>query len=237
MIVMTVEFSPTHHALLFAWIAQETLQRAGAEPGQAVLRRAVRQYGEQRGRRMAQRAQSAGRPLDMTSYLAYGEWQAAAEMFDTRLESAPQGARSLVFRCPWHQAWFENGLNDSGRLYCLEIDEALGRGFNPELRLEVQATRSNMAEACRFIYHGANLEALQEIQVDRSRTVMPWDYHLGHLYQTMFAVLQADLGPAGEQAAQAGLAAFARRFGEQAAERIRAFQDANFDHTSEWNEG
>jgi hypothetical protein len=66
-------FSPTHHALLFAWMSLEIIRRAGADEGECIVRSAVQRYGEQRGRRMALRAQANGHPLTMTHYLAYGE--------------------------------------------------------------------------------------------------------------------------------------------------------------------
>jgi hypothetical protein len=231
---MMSEFDPSHHALLFAWIAQEAIRRVGAGRGQAAVRAAVRQYGEQRGRRMAQRAQSDGRPPDMTSYLAYGEWRAASEAFETARDATGEAPRTLVLRCPWHQAWVEEGINQAGRLYCLEIDVALARGFSPALRLEVNGTRSNGAEACQFIYHGADLEALNEIQVDPSQTVKPWAYHLGHLFKTMRLALSAELGAEGEAAAEAGLEAFARRFGRAAADQVRSYLETDFD-SSEGN--
>jgi hypothetical protein len=223
-----IPFTPTHHALLFAWIAQAAVECAGQEQGQAAVRQAVRRYGEQRGGRMAQRAQADGQPLDMTRYMAYGEWQAALELFETEMDAIPEAPRSLVFRCPWHQAWVENGVNEAGRLYCLEIDEALARGFNPALRLEINGTRSNGADFCEFVYHNADLKALAETAVDRSRTVMPWDFHLGHLYQAMFRVLGEELGPPGKQAAEAGLAVFANHFGAEAAQRVRAYLEVDF---------
>ncbi len=65
----------THHAPLFAWAARE-LCRAAGDRGEGIVRRAVRRYGEQRGRRMALRAQADGHPLDMVHYMAYGEWRA-----------------------------------------------------------------------------------------------------------------------------------------------------------------
>lgn len=222
-------FSPTQHALLFAWIAQEVQKRAGEQRGAAILRRAVRRYGEQRGRRMALRALADGQPLDMTSYLAYSEWEAAPGAFESRMESQPGAVRSLVFRCPWHEAWVENDLNGPGRLYCLEIDAAISRGFNPANRLDVIGTRSNGAPASEFIFHAANLEEVTQRRVERSRTVMPWEFHLGHLYKTVGEVVVTELGAAGQAAMQAALAEFSGRFGAAAAQEVLAFQDTDFE--------
>jgi len=223
-----VEFTPTHHALLFAWIAESIIQVVGEEHGRPAVRKAIRLYGEERGGRMAQRAVKDGYNPDMTAYLAYGEWQAAPGLFDSAMDAESEIPRSHVFRCPWHQAWVDNGINETGRLYCLEIDESLGRGFGLDVNLEVNGTRSNGAEACEFIYHGADLEALAGIQVDRSKTVKSWAFHLGHLFKTMRTVLETEFGEVGLSAVDTGLNKFGTRFGFDAVEKILEYQNTNF---------
>jgi hypothetical protein len=225
-----VEFTPTHHALLFAWIAESIIQAVGEEHGQPAVRKAVRRYGEERGGRMAQRAVKDGLKPDMTAYMAYGEWQAAPGSFDSAMVTAGETPRSHVFRCPWHQAWVNNGINETGRLYCLEIDESLGRGFGLDVNLEITGTRSNGAEACEFIYHGADLEALAKIHLDTSKIVKPWAYHLGHLFKTMRTVLEAEFGEVGLTAVDAGLEKFKTRFGGDAVEKILRYQNTDFEN-------
>ena len=46
-------FSESSHAILFALIARQVVTRYGEEMGLPALRKAIRRYGEQRGRRMA----------------------------------------------------------------------------------------------------------------------------------------------------------------------------------------
>jgi hypothetical protein len=223
------EFSPTHHALLFGWISQAVIRRIGQNKGEALVRKAVQRYGEQRGKRMALRAQADGYPLTMSHYRAYGEWVAAEGESDHQVvETVPQ-LKTHVFRCPWQRAWEENDLVPFGRLYCLEIDEALVRGFNPGLRLDVNRTLTNDGEPCEFVYHGASLNTTQNLAVDRSRTVMPWAYHLGHLFKTMDEVVIQELGAAGQEVMEAALEEFAKRFGHEAAQIVTAYQNTDFN--------
>lgn len=49
-------------------------------------------------------------------------------------------ARVCIYRWRWHTIWKENGVMASGRLSCLEIDETVVCGFNPELQLDVNGT-------------------------------------------------------------------------------------------------
>ena len=53
-----------HHALLFTCISQSVILEIGEKDGGPVLRDAVKKYGEERGRRMALRAQKFGEFTD-----------------------------------------------------------------------------------------------------------------------------------------------------------------------------
>lgn len=227
---LAISPGPQQHALLFAWIAQALIRTIGTEAGQAAIRRAAAIYGEQRGRRMAQRAAAHGEPTSMNAYMQYGEWQADPGLFLTEQDSLDGTPRTLVWRCPWHQAWVGEGINDVGRLYCLEIDAALGRGFNPNLHLEVAATRSNGADACQFIYHGAGPASPAVQTPDPAAIKKDWEYHLAHLYFSMRRSLEDMLGEAGKQAADEGLRQLEQRFGRHLFQAILAHQDTDFEH-------
>jgi len=199
-------FFPKHHALLFGWISKAVHDRVGAEKAEEVIRKAVRRYGEERGGRMALRAEANGHKLSMVNYLAYGEWQPGH-----------------VHKCPWHEAWAENDLLPYGRLYCQEVDEALVRGFNPDLEIEVNGTKSEGEKHCEFVFHDANLGFINTLLLGYRRAikpagnaVMPWDYHLGHLFKTVGEVLSEELGELGVEAMDAALEDFKESFGEGA---------------------
>jgi hypothetical protein len=130
--------------------------------------------------------------------------------------------RMTVHRCPWQAAWAEHDLLAYGRLYCLEIDEALVRGFNPDLKLDVNATRPNDDEPCEFVFHdGAE-------RGPRRGRVMPWAYHLGHVYKTVGDFMAEALGGVGREAASEALQVFAERYGEQAAQLVLGFRKVDF---------
>ena len=215
-------FTPTHHALLFAWMARAVIVRVGEEQGEAVMRKAVRRYGEERGHRMALRAQADGAQRSMAYYLAYGEWSADPEESEQAIARQGADVRMTVHRCPWHAAWAENDMMVVGRLYCLEIDEALVRGFNAALRLDVARTRPNDGESCEFVFREV------EKRVPRRGRVMPWAYHVGHLYKTVGQAILEAIGPAGREAVHEALETFAQRYGEEAAAVILSYQDMDF---------
>jgi hypothetical protein len=215
-------FTPEHHALLFALMAKAVVARVGEERGEAVMRQAVRRYGEERGHRMALRAEADGERLSMANYLAYGEWSTDPGEIKQAIAEEGTDVRMTVHRCPWHAAWADNNLMAYGRVYCLEIDEALVRGFNPVLTLEVAQTRPNDGESCEFVFHDV------ERRGPRCGRVMPWAFHLGHLYKTVGEVMVEEIGAAGREAAGEALEAFAERYGEAAAEVILEYEGVDF---------
>ncbi len=229
-------FNEVHHALLFVWIARAIVERAGVERGEAILRKAIRQYGQERGRRMALRAQANKHALNMVNYFGYAEYRITPGVMDLNITRQSPHARLCISKCPWHKAWKEAGLLSLGRLYCLEIDEALVRGFNPALQLEVKETLSGGGARCEFVYHDADPTILNYILLGYRRAVspgtkavMPWDFHVGHLFITLEKVAVEELGQVGQDAVEAGLAEFTQRYGEQAMQKIVASRGTNYD--------
>jgi len=224
-------FTAEHHGLLFAWIAREAIVRMGEEGAAPVIRAAVRQYGEQRGHRMALRAQQDGQPLSMASYLSYREWEVpAGEMQQTGVPWRGN-LRAQVRRCCWATTWQQEGLTEHGKYYCQEIDKALVRGFSPDLIVDVKGTRTNGSRMCQLVYYGAFEGTLvhEEAQRAQEKRMLPWSYHTGHLYSTMSAVLQRELGSAGLAVARAALEIFAARFGTAMADVLARDAGANFN--------
>ena len=219
-------FTARHHALLFAWIARAVVERTGKTEGERVVRESVRRYGEERGHRMRLRAELNSDALTMASYLAYGEWSVPQGWSKSEVLQTVPDRKTHVLKCPWHEAWQELGLLEFGRLYCLEIDEALVRGFNTDLRLDVNCTQSNGADWCEFVFHGVMDD--DDIRAAPGRRVMDWEYHAGHLFATVGTVLVSRLGEAGQRSLDAALAAFAEVYGRRAADVVLGYQDIDF---------
>ncbi|MCP4022129.1 MAG: L-2-amino-thiazoline-4-carboxylic acid hydrolase, partial [Desulfobacteraceae bacterium] len=187
-----LSFTPRHHALLFSSIAKAVLDEVGKVQGEKYIRKAVAVYGQQRGRRMALRAQHNGHPLSMANYFAYGEWEAPKGEMNLVFKEKVPDARVHISKCPWHSVWKEKDLLDYGRYFCMEIDTALVNGFNPDLVINIHATRTNGGECCDFVFKDANLSffALLSLAFKKKFTpgksaIMPWEYHVGHLFKTL----------------------------------------------------
>lgn len=200
-----ISLTPTHHARLFSCIAVALVDKIGQDRALPLVHLTVDRYGEQRGHRMALRAKKNTHPLDAVSYLAYGEWQApAGEVAFDLVERKPR-IRLHMTRCPWYDAWKDAECLDLGAMFCDRIDKALVKGFNPGLVFDVNGVRTRGARCCDFVFHHANLSlpklaALGWRKKVRpgKKAVMPWTYHLGHLFVSMEQTIKSELGSSAE---------------------------------------
>ncbi len=218
---------PTHHALLMAWIAREAIQTFGELPADDLLREAIRRYGQQRGRRMAQRASARGLPLDWVSYLAYREWIAPESPHTSEIVALVPQLHMQIARCPWNDAWQAEGLARYGHRYCRDIDRAIVQGFSPALELSVSRLLPAGDPCCEFVYIGFGMGSEEEARLAclqaelGDSATLPWSYHVGHLYWTTQNVLAEHTGAAGVAIAQRALATLEERFGAELAQIVK----------------
>ena len=120
--------------------------------------------------------------------------------------------------------------------FCLEIDKAVVHGFNEDLVLDVNGTLSNGAEYCDMTFKEADFRlkkmagvAWKKIVRPGRTAVMPWEYHVGHLYKTLGEVVAQELGDEAPGVMAAALEKFTDEFGEAAGDSVLAYQDTDFD--------
>ena len=235
----TIQFTARHHALLFVCVAKSVIKGIGDEKGETLIRKAVRKYGEQRGKRMALRAKEYGHDLTMDNYLAYGEWEVPKNDMDFKLTEKNPHARLIVYKCPWYETWKENNLLDYGQYFCKEIDAALVRGFNPDLVLEVNSTQTNDKKPCDFLFKDAGLSFFKILGLvykkkinPGKKVIMPWEYHTGHLYKTMGEVIRQELGDQVDKIMETALNDFISYYSEKYIAVIKKYQDTDFEQIS-----
>ena len=229
-------FTAHHHALLFSSIAESVIRCLEEKKGEILIRKAVREYGQQRGKRMALRAQKNGHDLTFANYFAYGEWEVPKnEMVFKLIEKNPH-ARLNVFKCPWYVIWEENNLLDYGKYFCREIDSALVRGFNPGLEIKINSTRTNDGVPCDFIFKDAGLSLFKMLGIAYKKKIRPgkkaimdWKYHTGHLYKTLGDVIRQDLGDKADKIMENALNDFSSVFSEKYIAAIKKYQETDFD--------
>lgn len=224
--------SASHHAMLFAYIAKETVDALGEEGRETVIR-GVERYGYQRGRRMAMRAHIDGCPLDALSYDLYGEW----ECFPGQVECAAvkeEGRFSLRYsRCPWYTEWKHFGMLEYGRCYCGHVDTAILKGFG----ISDGALTGSRVDGCatcdlEFAGAGYTKDAYQRYEAQKARlgerAKMPWAYHVGHLYRALREEIEGRFGKEGRRILKRALKSYSIQFGENAKSLV--LENAGLDY-------
>jgi hypothetical protein len=137
-------------ANLFALMSRNVLEKLGPDEGEALIRQAVEQFGFERGRRIAGRVSSLGKPLSFKNWLIYSDIDGCN--FKARV-SVNQG--ELVARvgyCSFMSAAREWGLEEYASRYCSYVDYAILRGYNPDIRLKLEPRNTTGKDFCLFRY-------------------------------------------------------------------------------------
>jgi hypothetical protein len=168
---------------------------------------------------MAMRAEANGHPRTFANYFPYVEIKVGFGDFKMEFLERSPDARWRTSRCPWSHAWGEHDLMQYGRFFCAEIDKAIFQGFNEDLVLEVNGTLSEGADYCDMTFRDADFTVMKmpgvawKKFVRPGRTaVMPWEYHVGHLYKTLAEVITEELGEQASDVMAAALEDFTGRY-------------------------
>lgn len=228
-------FTVEHHVLLLGWISREMIHRFGEEKGEKVLLDAIERYARQRGKRMAMRVAADNRELTALNYLCYGEWTSEKGSLVTKIIDRTPNLKVHVSHCPWESIWKEQGMLEYGKYYCMVADKAIYEGFNPDLKLDVNGTRTNGFPQCEFIFRDltANLGKLLVLLIRKKwvakKAVMPWDYHTGHVFKTLGETITSAFGKEGEEVMVKVLEEFKNYFGDEAAAILDQYRETDFD--------
>ena len=244
------DFNERMHAFMAAAFYRELTERFG-ERGLAAFRHATQYYGEQRGRRMAQRAIRDGRKLDFAAYREYSEWAPTPEMADrgwsglSETRECPPDLELRITRCPWNIQFREMGLTAAGEVYCALIDRAICRGFNPELTFDVLQTL-NTSDHCLQVMRGACITAPGDSDTKGTEDpedpkepgaaviascdrVKDFEYHCAHIFHAYASVAEAVFGEEGRAAETAVLDAFAAAYGQDRADAVMRYKKTDFN--------
>ncbi len=138
-------------AQLFASVAKSVMERLGPEEGAALLREAVDYFGEQRGRRIAERVKAEGRPLTFKNWLIHTDIDTNANFQNVPdIDGGDLVAR--VSDCTFFNAAEEWGLGEYARIYCEHADFAILRGYNPDIKLVLGTRQETGSGECVFRY-------------------------------------------------------------------------------------
>jgi hypothetical protein len=213
--------TPKHQALLIAFFIQETLNYFGKH-GDSIISKAIFEYGEGRGKRMADKALKDGRVNDLLSFLLYGEieWDDTGNQF--KIAQRKPFFKVNARKCFWHEIWAKNEMLEIGRIYCRDIDRAIMKGFNPNLNFDVPQNMNDGAKYCVFNYRDWRLEIVDLIKFAlkkkkaKKKAVESWTFHCIDVYEKFSNVIIRESGEEGKLIIEGVVKKFTEKFGESA---------------------
>jgi hypothetical protein len=137
-------------ANLFALMSRNVLEKLGPDEGEALIRQAVEEFGFERGRRIAQRVRSLGKPLSFKNWLIYTDIDGSNFKAHVSIDNGELVAR--VGHCSFMSAAREWGLEEYASRYCAYVDYAILRGYNPDIRLKLEQRSTTGRDYCLFRY-------------------------------------------------------------------------------------
>ena len=115
----------------------------------------------------------------------------------------------------------------AGALYCSVLDDSIARGFNPELRYDIDQTMET-EEYC--IHRLQNLDFTPETDLSkRPGVTKDFDYHCGHLYWAFRTVAETVFGAEGRALAEQVLRDVREQYGPDTEAKLMEYGKTDFE--------
>ena len=221
-------FNEKTHAFLAAKF-YVYLKEAFDERGKAAFIHAVQYYAGQRGRRMAQRAIRDGKPLTHAVFMQYGELVTTDEVApaDGDLISLSPDYELHITTCPWFEQFRDMGCCEAGNVYCSYLDEALSRGFNPDIVFEAP-TNLNTSDYCLHLVRNVNYTEFPN-DPPKNEYKKDFRYHCANTYWSFYEVICAIFGEMGEEVCKRVYQDFSDTYGKEMADELMRWKSTNFN--------
>jgi len=210
-----------HHAILFALISKNAIGLCG-EKGKSAILKSMINYGNERGKRMAKNAMNNGDALTLMASQAYGEWvpNYPEQMTFGRIASEPT-LQTYISKCAWYDAWEKHNITEYGKYYCVDVDNAVFQGFNPDfVCTPLTSSMSFGGERCEFDW-GLPLSEEDIIALDKKKQELgttcmkDFNYHTAHLLHSLRRSLKKELGIVANSIIKKALADYIEKFGQE----------------------
>ena len=229
----TITCTIEHHATLYALLSKAAIT-LNKEDGRAAILAGTIRYGNERGARMAKNALANGDSLSTMNSQLYGEWKPDYEgqMIFGRLQTSPS-LQTFISKCAWCEAWKKHNLLEYGKLYCIDVDNAVYQGFNPEFICTPLTTAMSWGGSrCDFDWENplSDEEVKQLVEKKAklgSACMKDFTFHAAHLLYAMSAVINETL-PNGKEVLETAKKEFVSLFGDGYLEAIEAVDPSQF---------
>ncbi|MGL6201583.1 MAG: L-2-amino-thiazoline-4-carboxylic acid hydrolase [Lachnospiraceae bacterium] len=210
-----------NHAVLFGLLSKYALTLCG-DAGKESILRGMTIYGNERGARMAANALANGDNLTTMTNQAYGEWKPDYEgqMSFGRLRTQPT-LQTYISKCAWCDAWEKHDLMEYGKLYCVNVDNAVYQGFRSDFVCTATAKAMSWGgERCEFDWgYPLSDEEVEELNLKKAELgtscMKDFNFHTAHLLHTISKTLKEDLGCDGQKVIDLALDTYTVKFGKE----------------------
>ncbi len=210
-----------HHAMLFAYLAKHAVETFG-EKGKEVILSGMTTYGNERGARMAANALTNGDELTTMTNQAYGEWQPdyPGQMEFGQLRTEPT-LQTYISKCAWCEAWKKHNITEYGKLYCVNVDNAVYQGFRSDFVCTPTTTSLSWGGTqCEFDWgHPLTPEDVENLAKKKAELgtscMKDFNFHTAHLKYTISKALIDTFSEEGEQIVAAALKDYVDTFGQE----------------------
>ena len=137
-------------AQLFSSVAKLVIEKLGNEEGEKLLKDAVEYFGKERGKRIAERVKSEGKPLTFKNWLIYTDIDSSNFRPIASVEDGDFIAK--IRHCTFYNAAEEWGLGEFAKIYCKYVDYKILEGYNPDIKLILKERQVTGKNHCVFRY-------------------------------------------------------------------------------------
>jgi hypothetical protein len=138
-------------AALFSFAAKAVIEELGPKKGEALLKKAIEEFGRERGRRTAGIVKGLGKPLTLKNWFIYND-------MDPR-NTNPQPIDIVngdylmkTGECVLWNTTREFGLSDFIQFFCKYADYVVLEGYNPDIKLIKDYRYQTGKDHCMFRY-------------------------------------------------------------------------------------
>jgi hypothetical protein len=122
-------------ANLLVHIATSVTESFGHDAGEKAIRKGLRAFGIERGRKIREKVQSLGLETSIDSFTKHYDFPLFPAFRGTREIGENRKVAEIEF-CPLANYWKKAGFSKIGLLYCEEVDDGIREGFDPALKHE-----------------------------------------------------------------------------------------------------
>ena len=116
-----------HMAALYYWLTKEMVADYGEEAACETIRRAVREFGLERGRNIRDEVLKDGEPLTIENLDRYYDIPVAEGWSNAAVYENGE-KHNTTASCTFADVWMERGWTKIGQIYCL-VDPAIREGY------------------------------------------------------------------------------------------------------------